>query len=554
DSIYNKLVLPETYFKKLFDTFNEYNFTIYEDAPDEHTVAVDPEMLGHIFENLLEDNKDKGAFYTPKDIVHYMCRESLHNYIYTYTGNEDNNDFKTKLKVYNDTFDISIFDSKEIKLIDRALEDVKICDPAIGSGAFPMGLLHEIYNLKLPIEDNYGNKAKSPAAIKKHIIEESIYGVDIDNGAVDIARLRFWLSLVVEETEPQPLPNLDFKIICANTLIPSGYDKFLQLAEQTQTPTLLRMDGEIQKLQTIRDNYFKQGIKSKKDSLKNEFINTRDYILNEFKSLKRRWGLGDFIEKIGEWEPFEDKSCTWFDAWWMFGVKDGFDIVIGNPPYVNIANIKDELYRTSLKENFKVSKNKSDLYSFFFEKVKKILKEKGILSYIVSNSWLGTDSFSLLRQYFIDETKLLYLVKCNNDVFDAQVTPIIVSFQNKIVNENTIKLIRYSNNEFSVIGETTYKEIKQRVAYGFSFNTSNISIKAKNGILSDYVKFSLGVKTSDDNRFISDKLKDDDSYKLLRGKDIFRFGYSYSEKWIWYKPNLMLERKGAGVRCKEVFN
>ena len=106
----------------------------------------------------------------------------------------------------------------------------------------------------------------------------------------------------------------------------------------------------------------------------------------------------------------------------MFGVKDGFDIVIGNPPYVNIANIKDELYRTSLKENFKVSKNKSDLYSFFFEKGKKILKEKGILSYIVSNSWLGTDSFSLLRQYFIDETKLLYLVKCNNDVFDAQVT------------------------------------------------------------------------------------------------------------------------------------
>ncbi|MBK7467882.1 MAG: hypothetical protein IPJ43_14360 [Saprospiraceae bacterium] len=144
----------------------------------------------------------------------------MHNYIYTYTGNEDNNDFKTKLKLYNDTFDISIFEKDEIKLIDRALEDVKICDPAIGSGAFPMGLLHEIYHLKIPIEDSKGMKAKSPADLKKHIIEESIYGVDIDSGAVDIARLRFWLSLVVDEVAPQPLPNLAFKIVCANTLIP----------------------------------------------------------------------------------------------------------------------------------------------------------------------------------------------------------------------------------------------------------------------------------------------------------------------------------------------
>lgn len=541
DYKYDKIALPSEIFDKLFTTFNNYNFTIYEDAPDEHTVAVDPEMLGHIFENLLEDNKDKGAFYTPKDIVHYMCRESLHNYIYTYTHNEENEDFKTKIKRYNDTFDISIFEKDEIKQIDRALEDVKICDPAIGSGAFPMGLLHEIYHLKIPIEDSKGMKAKSPADLKKHIIEESIYGVDIDSGAVDIARLRFWLSLVVDEVAPQPLPNLAFKIVCANTLIPLGKPK-------SDLSGSLDIAKAIEKL---RHDYFDASKEDKKD-LERQFKNLQ----NKLWATAKEWVSkedADIYLKISEFNPFEDKSCTWFDAWWMFGVKDGFDIVIGNPPYVNIANIKDENYRLSLKSIYKVAKNKSDLYSFFFEKGASLLKSKGVLSYIVSNSWLGTDSFSLLRKFFIEETNLQYLVKCNNDVFDAQVTPIIVSFKNENIEDNTVKLVEYSNGSFSDIGKTTYNEIRQRVAFGISFNTSNIILDSKNGVLSDYVEFSLGIKTSDDNRFISDENKDDNSYKLLRGKDIFRYGQIFNDKWIWYKPQLMLEKKGAGVRNKDVF-
>ena len=150
DFQFDKIALPSEIFEKLFETFNNYNFTIYEDAPDEQTVAVDPEMLGHIFENLLEDNTDKGAFYTPKDVVHYMCRESLQNYICVYTHNENNQDFKNRLQQYQETYDIDLLSKEELKQIDRSLEDVKICDPAIGSGAFPMGILHEIYQLKTP--------------------------------------------------------------------------------------------------------------------------------------------------------------------------------------------------------------------------------------------------------------------------------------------------------------------------------------------------------------------------------------------------------------------
>jgi hypothetical protein len=170
------------------------------------------------------------------------------------------------LNYYYDTLDVDSFNKEELKQIDRALEDVKICDPAIGSGAFPMGLLHEIYHLKIPIEDAKGFKAKSPADLKKHIIEESIYGVDIDSGAVDIARLRFWLSLVVDEVEPQPLPNLSFKIVCANTLIPLGMDNTIQIAGATDI---------IKQIEKVRHEYFDASKEQKKD-LERSFKNLQN--------------------------------------------------------------------------------------------------------------------------------------------------------------------------------------------------------------------------------------------------------------------------------------
>ncbi|MCX8481039.1 MAG: hypothetical protein ORN58_03880, partial [Sediminibacterium sp.] len=319
DSRYNKIALPSEIFDKLFNTFNNYNFTIYEDAPDEHTVAVDPEMLGHIFENLLEDNKDKGAFYTPKDIVHYMCRESLLQYINgkLLIVNEEDQQTIKKLLAHEDLNqqETSFAEKNAYKIID-ALETVKICDPAIGSGAFPMGLLQEVFHIQIYLQELKGFKKNvSDAQIKKHIIEESIYGVDIDSGAVDIARLRFWLSLVVDEVAPQPLPNLAFKIVCANTLIPLGKPK-------SDLSSSLEIAKAIEKL---RHDYFDASKEDKKD-LEHQFKNLQ----NKLWATAKDWVSkedGDIYLKISEFNPFEDKSCTWFDAWWMFGVKDGFDIV-----------------------------------------------------------------------------------------------------------------------------------------------------------------------------------------------------------------------------------
>lgn len=202
---------PAEYFGSLLAMLSQYNFTIDENDPDDAEIGVDPEMLGRIFESLLEDNKDKGAFYTPKEIVQYMCRESLIAYLQTGQREEDKECIR-RFVVTHDAEQLG-----ELKEgIGQKLVDVKICDPAIGSGAFPMGLLRELFFCRSAIEPDIVENA---ANIKRHIIQKNIYGVDIERGAVDIARLRFWLSLIVDEKSPEALPNLDFKIMQGNSLL-----------------------------------------------------------------------------------------------------------------------------------------------------------------------------------------------------------------------------------------------------------------------------------------------------------------------------------------------
>ena len=205
---------PYEYFADLMDFFSQYNFTIDENDPYDSEIGIDPEMLGHIFENLLEDNKNKGAFYTPKEIVQYMCRESLVEYLQTKLG--EHKEIKDFIYTHNigDRLDKNNFIVSNAKLIAKLLDDVKVCDPAIGSGAFPMGILNEIFHAKMALDLTLDR-----AEVKKNIIQNSIFGVDIEQGAVDIARLRFWLALVVDDDKPQPLPNLDYKIMCGNSLL-----------------------------------------------------------------------------------------------------------------------------------------------------------------------------------------------------------------------------------------------------------------------------------------------------------------------------------------------
>src|SRR5690606_35762133 len=207
---------PSDYFKELLEFFDQYNFTIDENSPDDHEVGIDPEMLGHIFENLLEDNRDKGAFYTPKEIVQYMCKESLIQYLLnTFQEQKDIEQF-IRLHIVSPF----LAEKENAILLNQKLDDIKVCDPAIGSGAFPIGMLQEIFEAKRFIYPHLKtNEPFNPAEVKKNIIQNSIYGVDLEKGAVDIAQLRFWLSLVVDEENPHPLPNLDYKIMQGNSLL-----------------------------------------------------------------------------------------------------------------------------------------------------------------------------------------------------------------------------------------------------------------------------------------------------------------------------------------------
>jgi adenine-specific DNA-methyltransferase len=558
DNRFHKLVLPQEIFANIFETFNNFNFTIYEDAPDEHTVAVDPEMLGHIFENLLEDNKEKGAFYTPKEIVHYMCRESLKDYLIA-TDELNIIDSEVAKNTINSIIQQQELTKDEIKFAEKnaykiidALEQVKVCDPAIGSGAFPMGLLQEIFNAQIYLQELKGfKKGITDAQIKKHIIEESIYGVDIDAGAVDIARLRFWLSLVVDELEPQPLPNLSFKIVCANTLIPLGKIKGELDYNGTQE---IAMD-----LESVRHDYFNAS-KEDKSALEQKFTKLQKKLLVTAKEWVSKEDA-EIYERLLEFSPFEDKSCTWFDAWWMFGVKDGFDIVIGNPPYVQLQKDGGKLAKLYQPLKYDTFERTGDIYSLFYEKGVQLLKPKGILCYITSNKWMRANYGASTRQFFVEKTYPLLLIDFGSvQVFEtATVDTNILFLQNKpkakkhetkqtfavrftkdfdlanqsindFINENGYHLTALNQNTW-VVGERDIYNIKEFV--------EKQGVELKNW----KIAFYLGLKTGFNEAFIIDietrnkLIKEDKNNEkiikpLLRGKDISAWYPEIESKWL----------------------
>lgn len=213
---------PADKFERLLAFFAQYNFTIEENRPDDHDVGIDPEMLGHIFENLLEENRTKGAIYTPRPIVQYMCQESLIGYLTEHLQAEGVS--RETVAAFVRDHDVQKPIQQRAIAVEKLLEKVRICDPAIGSGAFPIGLLQELFAARLYLYPYLSNEKRAvfdPAAIKKEIVARNIYGVDLDPGAVDIARLRFWLALVVDEAEPMALPNLDYKVMQGNSLLES---------------------------------------------------------------------------------------------------------------------------------------------------------------------------------------------------------------------------------------------------------------------------------------------------------------------------------------------
>ena len=433
-----KVKFKKEHFESIFEFFNQYNFTIDETDLDDVEIGVDPEMLGKIFENLLEDNKDKGAFYTPKEIVQYMCRESLIAYLETETVKTDENDSepakqnrKDKIRNFVLNHDASPFSEKEKANILKALIDVKICDPAVGSGAFPMGMLNEL----LPCVQILTGEAKTRVELKKHIVKNNIYGVDIEKGAVDIARLRFWLAIIVDEEEPLPLPNLDYKIMQGNSLLESFEGEDLSNMTKQESGNLFDNGETIAKLTQAINGFYIPHNHVAKAKIRAQIKE------NIIQLLKERQLPPKVIEDLSKLDLHENSQ---FFLWhtWFYDVfnrpsncnnRNGFDIVIGNPPYIDSETMTKNmaLLRNIYSKKFSCSKGNWDIFVVFIEQAFNLLCCNGIFSFIVPNKLIAAKYALELRKFLGKKTIVEIRDYSRIDVFkNADVYPITVVIRN----------------------------------------------------------------------------------------------------------------------------
>lgn len=461
--------LPAKYMKSMLDFFASYNFTIDENDPDDAEIGVDPEMLGRIFENLLEDNKDKGAFYTPKEIVQYMCRESLIAYLQTDITEDA---VKDSICQFVTSYDASPLDDELKETIDKKLKEVKICDPAIGSGAFPMGVLRELYACRKAIE---GIDDETAVGIKTHIIQNNIYGVDIEKGAVDIARLRFWLALIVDEQNPHALPNMDFKIMQGNSLLEQyeGVDlSGMSLNEQEKKKSRSKKQEAWQQTfafderialdniqHAIHEYYLTDDHATKKNLRSAINENVRSYILN------LKGCTSDIQQKLENLPIPNDQFFLWHIYFKDVFDKGGFDIVIGNPPYINAIELKKQLGSEKyqqLKKCFTTAKGATDFYVYFFEKGLNLLCDKGCLCYITPNKYLCANYAVEFRRLLIKETQIIsFWDVSNTQCFNASVYPIVTHLRKTGRAQNygfsvfarDNKTLRYQSSQLSLLPE-----------------------------------------------------------------------------------------------------
>ena len=449
-----RCIFPYEYFNALFDFFSQYNFTVDENDPSDAEVGVDPEMLSKIFESLLEDNKDKGAFYTPKEIVSYMCRSALSSYLKVPLSSLGVQESAVDAFVNNPQEHHDFTEEQRTVLLD-SLRTVRICDPAIGSGAFPVGMMNLLYQCRRSLE---GSDARA-VDIKTDIIQHNIFGVDIEQGAVDIARLRFWLALVVDEEEAHALPNLDYRIVRGNSLLTTFNNEYINLGEdkpssRTKLAKLkkqlaiaqgeyynlcgeekLRKEIEIKLLlldiiamRLDIDIKVADEVATDNPTLFDEPRNARqtkaqkEAIALAEQKRKSRVQLKELRKKLLDSKKFSliERARTdinFFD--WdiifsdVFAEKKGFDVVIGNPPYfVYEASNKvhiDEFHRDA--NTFAMAfGGKLNAYKVFLAKgLKGLLRKNGILSFIFQNSFVADKQAIGLRKYTLSNTQILHI-------------------------------------------------------------------------------------------------------------------------------------------------
>ena len=625
----------------LIEILKSYNFTIEENTPYEIEVALDPELLGKVFENLLASynpetkttaRKQTGSFYTPREIVNYMVDESIVAYLKSkliedaagiavignpqielfgnetrkgqlsleqkinssnWVGKETELEDNLRLILaYNG--DENPFDAKDTALLIKAIDNCKILDPACGSGAFPMGVLQKMVHILQKLDKdnsqwrelqrqkaiaetekayNIGDKDERQKRLldidetfdynasdygrKLYLIENCIYGVDIQPIAVQIAKLRFFISLVCDQKDDKnrenlgirPLPNLETKFVAANSLI--GINR---------SGGALRINVVIDKereLSEVRHKHFLARTPETKAKYRKKDEELRLQIANLLKTI----GWGDAVARLlADWNPYDQNtSANFFDTEWMFGLLQGFDIIIGNPPYVAFQRMEVETKKALQNLKYKTFENTGDIYAIFYERGQQLLRDRGILSFITSRQWMQASYGKSLRKFLATDTNPIQLIDFGQaKIFEGATVFVNILLFEKRKNQNKLWACLIPTDYDVEHGNlTTFFAANKQKIENLTENTWSVSnaqhlhehIKKIGKPLSEWnnIDFFRGITSGLNEAFHIDELtknelinQDSKNSKiiksLLRGKDIKRYNYDFENFYMLFIP------------------
>lgn len=597
----------------IIDILKRYNFTVEENTPFDQEVSLDPELLGKVFENLLAAynpetqttaRKQTGSFYTPREIVQYMVDESLVAHLKRTVGEDLEPEYR-KLVQYTDEKPNLTDDQK--RQIMQSLYECKVLDPACGSGAFPMGMLQQMVHILGQLDPNneqwkdmmfnnaisetseaYRNatdeeRAEIVADIKRsfnesinrpdyarklYLIENCIYGVDIQPIAIQISKLRFFISLVVDQktnNNPvdnfgiRPLPNLEAKFVAANTLV--GLEK--REANLFDSEVIREKEKE---LKEAKHRIFGAKTVKTKRKYKERVATLRTEIAN---MLKDNGSIGNNeAQQLSSWDMFDQNGTSpFFAPQWMFGVSEGFDVVIGNPPYIRPHHLSNEVKR-QLWNHFQTYEKKADIYVCFMEKALGVVRCQGLVTFIVSDGWLRLDSFEKTRNYILRTANVDRIVDFTSDVFDSATVKTCIILLSKGVSVNHHLLSAIIEDKINLIN-LKYCDIAQLDYHSTYKNVFDLSINSKTTQLKQTLQnctiplgqrfqLSFGLKTGDDKKFLTfNPSVSQYCKKLVRGTDINRWSISFKGEYVIYNPlemrkNKNTARPGTSERFEQV--
>ena len=606
-SIPNRLFFDDN---GLLPLFNRYKFTAEENTPTEQEVALDPELLGKVFENLLAAynpetastaRQQTGSYYTPRPVVDFMVDEALTAALATRCQPMDGDmDFwRDRLRYlldYADAFDDAdeLFEESERPGIVRAIAHLTVLDPAVGSGAFPMGVLHKLTlalrrldqdntrweqvqkdlalqraDLAFDTQDQQARKEEladisdtferyrdSDFGRKLYLIQNSIFGVDIQTIATQIAKLRFFISLAIEqEPDPdadnygiKPLPNLETRFVAANTLLTLAPSPQMSLGHTARVTQLQ------QELNTNRERYFHATTRHKKLACKEKDKELRDDLAAELE----QGGMPTAdAEKIAQWDPYDQNaSADWFDSEYMFGVSEGFDVVIGNPPYIQLQKNGGRLGKRYKDADYTTFVRSGDIYQLFYERGCRLLTAGGHLCYITSNKWMRSGYGAKLHDYLCTQTQPECLLDLGPDVFDAAVDTNVLLIRNTKAEKPTFpavsfraKFNQHNDNiaqyvhDHAIDMKLPNKGEPWTIIDATEYNLKHKMIDVGTPLKEWDVSILTGIKTGLNDAFVIDDATrqaliaaDPNSTEIikpvLRGRDIQRYQAQWADLWL----------------------